>query len=287
MLGRARVEASDESNHGGLSSRASCDGQEEESDDAIRAKLKAHMERVLSVDEGNFPTPQQQPGEGDSDHPLEEETFEFRLFASSAKGGGAAVPQKVVLVPDDLEAVAGGGAFVVPSRPLSYYLPGDPTPEETEMFRTAAVSGEDVLLRSAQRCWGLEVPWRVTKVTATRKEMRALLANAPREEAVASSGGSDEDEAAAEVQQRKRRPGKKRRIALRTKERALHAAEKSRREKLDAEEKMRVSKEEHLREKNKRLNREKKLKRRQKERDKKQASKAVLGEANSTVEMTA
>jgi hypothetical protein len=230
---------------------------------ALRAKLSAHVSRLISLDflEQGFAA----AGEDvDSSAPADgqgrpEGEFEFRLFASQGSA------PKVILAPEGGPNTDGPGGFVVPHRPLSHYLAGEPNAEEKARFRSAAVSGEDVLARSKQRSWGLEIPWRVVKAVLTSKQLRALGESGLE----VSAAAEDVADVAATVssQTKKKRPGKKRRTATRV---TTQAAKK----KEEAERQRSISKEEHLKEKKKRLNREKKLKRRQKERDKKEAAKA-------------
>lgn len=232
----------------------------------MRAKLNARLSSLLGLDLSAASGPPaaatavaaQKDGveEQEEDNDKQEEEFEFRLFSTSSR---SAAPAKVILTTsDDEDAPQGEGGFTVPVRPMSYYVAGDPTPEQWARYRSVAVAGEDILLGARKRAWGLERPWRVIKWTATNKALAAL------------STGKDTmnptpSEEHALVAKRKR-PGKKRRIAARIKV-------KAEKEKREADEKFKLSKEEHLKEKKKRLNREKKLKRRAKEKEKKLAAK--------------
>jgi hypothetical protein len=243
------------------SSSDGSDSDEHRTDDAEeRAKLDARLSSLLGLDLDLSalppdPAPGQGPGaehhEGDHD-----QEFEFRLFSGPAR---ASAPAKVVLdVSDDDEAREGGGAFVTPARPQSYYLAGEASPEQRQRYAYAAVTAEDIAAGARNRAWGLERPWRVVRVTPSSSKP-------PSSKACSGHGATASSEESAEARPRRKRPGKKRRIAARTKARA----EKTRRE---AEDKQRISKEEHLLEKKKRLNREKKLKRRAKEKEKKSAA---------------
>ncbi|KAK3685503.1 hypothetical protein B0T22DRAFT_465835 [Podospora appendiculata] len=186
------------------------------------------------------------PPDESADQPDEAPEFEFRLFSTSS------VSQKVVLAPLEDKHVQ---AEIVSQRPLSYYLRGDLTPQERERFQYAAVSGRDVMQWAHQRAWGLEVPWRVTKITLSSP--RQTGGDKARKKTATGPPAQDSAMAGA-----KKRPGKKRRIALRVKEKAEKEAAATLAMK-------RMTKEEHLKEKKKRLNREKKLKRRKKEKEKK------------------
>ncbi|KAK0728127.1 hypothetical protein B0T26DRAFT_672712 [Lasiosphaeria miniovina] len=231
------------------------DGAEAE----LRAKLNARLSNLLAMDlrppEAAASGVAQAAGDGSGEHQDEDE-FEFRLFSTS----GAA--PKVVLEDD---SGARNGRPAIAQRPVSFYIRGELTPEEHERLRFSAVSGKDVLAGAQQRAWGLEVPWRVTKITIGTAQKRPKTGSQP-------SGLS---ELAGEHSKKKTRPGKKMRIAARIKERAQKEA-------AAALEKKKMTKEEHLKEKKKRLNREKKLKRRQKEKEKKQAGKGEAGEQSES-----
>ncbi|KAL2132321.1 hypothetical protein VTI74DRAFT_3957 [Chaetomium olivicolor] len=237
--------------------------RETEEDAAVREELNARLSNLLSLDLGAATAPPSPTGPeaANEPHPAEsdeagggqngdgEEVFEFRLFSTSDS-------QKVVLAPEEEEAKFDGPA--ISQRPISHYIRGELTPAEREQFRYAAVTGQDILAWAKQRAWGLEVPWRVTKITVVAKTGKG-----------AAAGQKQPGEDAAGTK-KKTRPGKKRRIVLRKREKAKKQAEV-------AAEKQKMSKEEHLREKKKRLNREKKLKRRAKEREKKLAAKGAAG----------
>lgn len=156
-----------------------------------------------------------------------------------------------MLAPEEDEAPFSGPALS--QRPISYYIRGELSLHETEQFQRAAVTGQDVLAWAGQRAWGLEMPWRVTKITVTVKGKE-------------SADGQQQSVTGT----KKKRPGKKSRIVLRKRD-------KAKKEAAAALEKQKMSKEEHLKEKKKRLNREKKLKRRQKEKEKKLAQKGAAG----------
>ncbi|PNY27209.1 Uncharacterized protein TCAP_02863 [Tolypocladium capitatum] len=178
--------------------------------------------------------------------------FEFRLFSS------AAAAPKVVLE-SNKEAQGEGG--LVAQRPTSHFLVAHVPAELKRQYEFAAVSGEDVLHRSRSRSWGLELPWKVTaKITTTRKAR-------PEDEATETGRIEEAPDPA-----KRKRPGKKRRIALRTRERVKRAHE-------EAAAKKQMDKEEHLKDKKKRLNRLKKLRKRAKGKEKKMAAKGQGEEA--------
>lgn len=265
-------------------------------DAEVRAKLNERLASLLGLDLSGAPPAAEQTesgraheGEGEDrvDNKPEEEEFEFRLFSTSSK---TAAPAKVVLAAsDDEDAPRGDGGFTVPVRPTSYYVAARPTPEQLEKYRWAAVSGQDVVLGARKRAWGLERPWRVTRLRVPPKSITLLpaqgLVSLPTASAVPprdhDTSGDDEEEQQQQQHQQtaakknRKRPGKKRRVASRTKARAEA-------EKREAEAQNKMTKEEHLKEKKKRLNREKKLKRRAKEKEKKLATRAEGGGASAS-----
>ncbi|AEO62659.1 8219fa1a-9cb8-4db2-8826-d286493f0173 [Thermothielavioides terrestris] len=265
------------------SDRHSSPERDDAEDAELRAKLNARLSGLLSVDLGppgpapattnigsQSPDGANQAGVDSEPKAAAKPEFEFRLFSTSAPS------QKVVLVPDDEEFKYDGPA--ISQRPLSHYIRGELTPREREQFRFAAVTAHDVRAWAQQRAWGLEVPWRVTKLTVTAvggKGATGPAAAAPaaadgllRQQSIEGSQGMEKTKT-----KKKTRPGKKSRIVLRKRKKAKEEA-------AAALEKQRMSKEEHLREKKKRLNREKKLKRRRKEKEKKLAAKGAAGEGD-------
>jgi hypothetical protein len=160
--------------------------------------------------------------------------FEFQLFSNSA-------PTKVVLEDDTF-----GDGALVRRRPESYYIVTGISQEQKMRYATAAVTGDQVLERAKGRSWGLELPWRVIHTTSTGRLYSP-------DKVSSSEGGSKGG---------KVRPGKKKRVAMRTKARAAEEKAKL------ASAKM-AEKEEHIKDKKKRLNRAKKLRRRAKAREQK------------------
>ncbi|KAF4452001.1 hypothetical protein F53441_5074 [Fusarium austroafricanum] len=252
---------------------ASDDDTENGSDDGIqdaelRAKLNAQIARSLGLEifmeqapeipvRNSYPTESNEPDDDDDDDVLDaddakpaendhEEEFAFRLFSKAPPA------QKVVL--EEENGPTGDGSFVS-GRPLSYYVVTNISTRQKEEYAVAAMSGDQVLARSNDRAWGLELPWKVTKLTVTQK---------------VKSGEKVEDQATKE----KRRPGKKQRISLRK-------LAKAKEEKKVAEAKKMAEKEEHIKDKKKRMNRLKKLRKRAKAREQKQASKGEDGDDDS------
>lgn len=201
-----------------------------------------------------------------------EVAFHFRLFASEDVHAPA---PRIVLTPerDRLPGLGLDAADVIPvrRRPLSHYIIPAASGMELEQLCSAAQTAADVREAARQRNWGLEVPWRVSKVIVSSGTMQKVLK-------VSRTGAREVDiQDGDAAKQRRKRPGKKARIHIRTKE-------KARLEREAVKQRQKVTKEEHLKEKKKRLNREKKLKRRQKERDKKASTTQGAGEGASPSE---
>ncbi|KAJ4250499.1 hypothetical protein NW762_011753 [Fusarium torreyae] len=233
-------------------------GAENESDDGIqdaelRARLNAQIARSLGLDDSyveqpsdvvmqdSHPMGSKESGDDDTagaeaaedDH---EEEFAFRLFSK------APPTQKVVLEEDT--GPTGDGTFVS-GRPLSYYVVTNVPAHQKQEYAIAAMSGDQVLAKSHDRFWGLELPWKVTTVAVTCN---------------ATPGDKTEDAAKG-----KRRPGKKQRISLRKRAKAKE-------EKKAADAQKMAEKEEHIKDKKKRMNRLKKLRKRAKAREQKQGA---------------
>ncbi|KAK2008726.1 hypothetical protein LZ32DRAFT_609109 [Colletotrichum eremochloae] len=240
------------------SSEDEASGHDEQQDAELLAKLHARMAGMLDlsgIDQAPTETAaaaaadddtamtdgpgRDTQGDGDDDDNAPEE-FEFRLFTTTDP------TTKIALVDEDERALQGDGAMLR-GRPLSYYIAGEPTPEARAELAFAAVSGDEVLARARQRWWGMEMPWRVTRIPSASG-------------AAAESGkcvGEEEEEETAAAAARRRRPGKKKRVALRVRER-------ERKKKAEEQERAKLGKEEALKEKKKRLNRLKKLRKRAK-----------------------
>lgn len=177
-----------------------------------------------------------------------EQGYEFNLF-STASAGGSTGPAKVIL--EDENADLGDGAFVRP-RPLSHYAAKTPSAKQKEQYSYAAVTADDIVQWATQPSWGLAMPWKVISISATR---RAKPGN---------NSGEVLMENAEEADKRKR-PGKKQRILLRQRK-------KTRSQAAEEAAKKEIEKEEHIKDKKKRLNRIKKLRKRAKDKEKKLAN---------------
>ncbi|KAL6910934.1 hypothetical protein GGI43DRAFT_29436 [Trichoderma evansii] len=252
---------------------------ESEADAELEARLNAQIAKSLGLDESAFRAPKPQitlpivtkpqmhvkkedeelssdeesepktPAEGSPAKEDEDEVYAFRLFS-------AAGPAPQVVLENTNRVVEGK---MIRGRPLSYYLVTDLSPEKKQQYEMAAVSGEDVIERSKVRAWGLELPWRVTNIKVTRK------------------AGRREGEAVAHVEDdqptKRKRPGKKRRTAMRIKARAKAQAEEAAKQKM-------AEKEEHVKDKKKRMNRLKKLRRRAKKKTEKGGGDEAGGESD-------
>lgn len=176
----------------------------------------------------------------------EEEIFTFRLFRDEEP------LRKVVLKLRENEK-DGEGAFVVPSRPTSYFLAEELSSRAKE-FQVAAVSANYLLEDATKRRWGLEKPWRVKTISIKTSKRNGTPTRSDSRTTTTETG-----------KQKRKRPGKKRRIILRVRE-------KAKKEQLEAMRQQLVEREQHIKDKKQRLNRQKKLKRRAKEREKKQGT---------------
>lgn len=199
---------------------------------------KKKDEHLSSDDESEPKTPAESSPAKEGGEDDEDEVYAFRLFSAAGPA-----PQVVL---ENMNRVVEGK--MTRGRPLSYYLVTDLSPEKKQQYEMAAVSGEAVIERSKVRAWGLELPWRVQTIKATRK------AASKRGEAVAHV----EDDQPA----KRKRPGKKRRTAMRIKARAKAQAEEAAKQKM-------AEKEENIKDKKKRLNRLKTLRRRAKKKTEK------------------
>ncbi|CAG7554566.1 unnamed protein product [Fusarium equiseti] len=250
------------------------DDGENESDDGLqdselRAKLHAQMARSLGLDidmglTSDAPMKESQSAsrketndkdtmdvDVDANEAVEEddheEEFAFRLFSK------APATQKVVLEEDT--GPTGTGVFVS-GRPLSYYVVTNVPAQRKQEYAIASISGDEVLARSGDRAWGLELPWKVTKLTISRK-------------------ANPDEKAEGEETRGRRRPGKKQRISLRKRAKAKE-------EKKAADAKKMAEKEEHIKDKKKRMNRLKKLRKRAKAREQKQTTKGEDGQSDES-----
>jgi len=254
---------------------ASSDDSDVAPDDRYVAHLRARLTEQLAgslalsgldvpvaaahADAANHKPADQRPStDADAGATPDAEEFEFRLFKSDK-------PLAKIVIADDRPRRPGEGGFVVPSRPLSHYLAPPVTLARKSQFAAAALSGDDVIAMSKRRWWGMEMAWRVTHITLPVRRRATGTAEAEPPEGAESA--------------RRKRPGKKKRLAARTKHRGEETAKEVAWKNAAAKETEKASKEERLQQKKKRLNREKKIKRRAKEREKKLAAKTADGTA--------
>ncbi|KAF7548223.1 hypothetical protein G7046_g8749 [Stylonectria norvegica] len=239
--------------------------EDDERDAELRARLNAQIAKSLGLDESYSQSPgataaRSQPildlpstdttsrqhspasAQEEVDEDPADEEFLFRLFST------ARPTQKVIL---EHETELKGDGALAAGRPLSYYAATNATGKERQEYDFAAMSGDEILARSKHRTWGLELPWKLTTITVTRNAGSGVSNSAPRKE---------EDD-------KRRRPGKKQRIILRK-------LAKAKAERTLAQAQKLVEKEEHIKDKKKRLNRLKKLKKRAKAKEEKKAAKA-------------
>jgi hypothetical protein len=200
-----------------------------------------------------------------SDQQRGQQEIEFRLFSTpnapspDSSGAQSHVP-KIILDHEWSDSEAEKGAFVR-KKPRSYYFSAVFPKEQ----RGIAISGEEVLHRSQQRHWGIEVGWRVTVLQCSSKSSYVSKAV--------------EDKLGFEERVRmKKKLNKKGRIKLRKKLQDIRVKE-------EQSKKEREMKEETEKEKKVRRNREKKLKRRAKEKAEKEAKRGAGTNVDVVVEM--
>jgi hypothetical protein len=173
---------------------------------------------------------------------IHEETVEFRLFAGSRSKSPPAA--KIRLSSPDTSNQP--PAFVVPERPRSYYFQDSWSIDEQRQFDATAVTGNDVIQRSSTFWHGFALPWRVRTIRSGKEPAEVHLAS--KQEQSPSKSRS--------------RPGKKTRIARRTR---LAAAKGQ----IELRKKEQEAKETAVREKKTRINKLKKMRRREKKRQEK------------------
>ncbi|KAL8898350.1 MAG: hypothetical protein Q9192_002132, partial [Flavoplaca navasiana] len=187
----------------------------------------------------------------------EEEAYEFQLFSQRSRPSAVSAPQppKVLLRSPSPEAKEPG--FVRPARSQNFYFTGPVTTEARKRFQDAAIEGQQVMRESQTVLFvqpGSWVPWRLNTVTLSaykRVNMHPKLLDTTREG-------------------KRKRPGKKRRIAVRTKI-------QTRKKREEVARLAEADKAAFLAEKRSRRNREKQLKRREKARNQKKAEAEVMG----------
>ncbi|MCJ1253457.1 hypothetical protein MMC24_001269 [Lignoscripta atroalba] len=222
-------------------------------DTTIEARLREQLNLEYALPDKilDRTTPVQQqldtqtvPNDGGEDADI----FEFRLFSKSTSkplhtNERAGVPLRVNI--RSPSPCVGEPGFLRPRRSDTYYFKGDPSVEEKEQYRSAAVSGDEITRQISVRWHGCSLPWRVITINATA-----------RTETSNSSAHTKSNPV------RRTRQGKKRRIITR-KKMALIAAKQAQVNMTQAD------REAAEREKRTRRNREKKVKKKEKEKAKK------------------
>lgn len=186
----------------------------------------------------------------------DEDETELRLFAAPAN----AAPQSHRIRISSPDADSGEPGLIL-KKPRSYYFADEPTSDEEEEFRAAAIDGRSVLELSQQPWPGCALPWKVRKISPAGMSKEVLVGHPPILVTV-------EDKAP-----KRTRKGKKSRIAIRKK---LQEAKNKESEAA----RLAREKEEAKREKNTRRNREKKLKQKAKQQAKKASDGAPEGAAD-------
>lgn len=167
----------------------------------------------------------------------ENDMVSFRLFASAPT---RTKEQIIRIRSPSIETQKPG--LIQPHRPQSYYFTGNDSHQLNAQFAIAAVDGNDIIARSKQACPGSRMPWRVAVID-------------PAQDQTGKSATMKTTSTPGSEPAKKTKPGKKHRIALRTKKAASKAAA--------------ADKEIAEREKRTKRNREKKVKKREKEKAKK------------------
>ena len=224
--------------------------------------------------------------ENDNDQQPTQATYEFRLFSKpkaipsqskkevnrdvtqqdgdTAEQGLPPAPRVI------LESEAGPSIPGAPKpRDSSYYF-ASATQSQHKAFLASAVSGVEVLARSRTPWPGCHLPWRVQTLCISKAALKGLATSLQDDLALAEIPLEDSIDV---NRRRKAKPGKKRRIALRTKTRAAIATREAKMKEED--EKERAEKEKRTK-----RNREKKVKRKAREKLKKAE---VVGEVAGEV----
>lgn len=208
------------------------------------------VEDRIALDEFEFVQREQNAKREDGAAP-EDDEMDFCLFAPSANVQEAATLARIRVNTPPVDV---GDAGFLSARDNSYYFASAPSTERQEEFRSAAVTGQDVLSR-AHGIWpGSAYPWRVLHLPSTKKQ-RSMLANV---------GSLSSKLIGNDVAVSRKRPGKKARLKIRTKA----VAAKARQEQKQRQAELKEAAEQ---EKRTRRNREKKVKRKQREKAKKAA----------------
>lgn len=214
------------------------------------------MKSLKKLDEFEFVNHDEAASDGHGPN-ADDEEMDFLLFAPSTNKTSDAVDVAKIRVQTPPLATGEPG-FVIPDRDQSYYFTKELANDTKEMLSQAAVSGQDVLMRSKCNWPGSSYPWKVLHIQNTKRQ-RLSLSNANTLFAKLCDSPSHA---------KRKRPGKKTRVKVRTKAAMVKARQ-------DESRKAAEQKEAEEREKRTRRNREKKVKKKQREKAKKTETSVV------------
>lgn len=256
--------------------------------DALHAQLAALYGPIETTYSTPPPTSQlsiQPEAEAEAE---EDEAFEFNLFApplpksipAQGDADGMTIetptkPQKIILSHSDDEDAPAGDGKLVRQRKDGWWM-ADITEVRRAEYRDVAVNVEDIRKWTEMRHYGWEKPWKVRVVRTGLNP--AEVAGAARTAAIArrlqltSSNIADKMELAKTVKS-KTKPNKRRRIVLRSREKAIRQSAEAARMKAEKDREAKLNADADYAVKRNARNRERKIKRREREKRKKEALK--------------
>lgn len=254
--------------------------------DALRAQLAALYGPIETTPSIQPPTTQP-PADAEPEAGAEEEAFEFNLFAPSAPksvpaqgdADGMTIetpkkPQKIILSHSDDEDPPIGGGKLVRQRKDGWWM-ADITEARRAEYRDVAVDMEDIRRWTETRWYGWEKPWKVrvihTGLSPAELQGAARTAAIARKLQLTSSNTADKMDLDEKVKS-KTKPNKKRRIILRSREKAAKEAAEQARIKAEKEREDKLNADADYAVKRNARNRERKIKRREREKRKKEAA---------------
>lgn len=183
-------------------------------------------------------------------------------------------PQKIILEKDDdVEAPTGEGKLVR-QRKYGWWM-ADITEARRDEYRDIAVGMEDIRKWAEMRHYGWEKPWKVrvvqTGLSPAELQGAARTAAIARKLQLTSSNTADKMELDSKVKS-KTKPNKKRRIILRSREKAAKEAAEQARIKVEKDREAKLNADADYAVKRNARNRERKIKRREREKRKKEAA---------------
>lgn len=247
--------------------------------DALRAQLTA----LYGPIESTPATPPQSTPAPEKEQP---EEFEFNLFAPSlpksipAHGDSDGMtietpkkPQKIILEKDDDAEAPMGEGKLVRQRKDGWWM-ADITEARRKQFEDVAVGMEDIRRWTETRWYGWEKPWKVGVIHTGLSP--AEVAGAARTAAIARKLQLDKTSTTERMDldekvKSKTKPNKKRRIILRSREKAAKEAAEAARIKTEKEREKKLEEDKDYAVKRNARNRERKVKRREREKRKKEA----------------